>query len=63
MKLATPSELRQVTGKKEPEEQMRVLSELGIRPIFTDGRVRVYVEVIASAMLSKPDNQKPKLNL
>jgi hypothetical protein len=63
MKLATPAELIRVTGMKEPEEQLRVLNELGIRPIFTGGQVRVYEEVIARAMLSEGKNNKPKMNI
>ncbi len=63
MNLASPAELRRITGMKEPEEQLRVLNELGIRPIFTGGQVRVYEEVIARAMLSEGKKSKPKLNL
>ena len=63
MKLATPAELKKITGMDRPEDQLRVLNELGIRPIFTEGRVRVYDEVIARAMLSPANNKKPKLNL
>lgn len=63
MKLATPTELRKVTGMEKPEDQLRVLQELGIRPIFTGGQVRVYDEVIARAMLSPANNKKPKLDV
>jgi hypothetical protein len=59
MKLATPAKLKQLTGKDAPAEQYAILTkELGIRPIFTDGKIRVYEEVLFSAMLN--ENKQPK---
>ena len=63
MKLASPAHLRQVTGRKEPEKQLEVLNELGIRAIYTGGKVRVYEEAILHGMLAKTNNKKPKLDL
>ena len=63
MKLATPSELKKLTGQVDPAGQYEVLTrELGLRPIFVDGRVRIYVEAIKDAMVSGTKQIKPKLN-
>jgi len=63
VKLASLSHLKAVTGESDPRAQLQVLNELGINAIYKHGRVRVYEEVIARAMLSPANNKKPKLNL
>ena len=69
MKLATAKELRAITGKDRPQDQFDVLTQqLGVRPVFIDGRLRVYQEVIAQAMLPGKEirtvpGPKPKLNI
>ena len=63
MKLATHAELRKLTGENTPVGQYEVLRrELGITPIFVDGKVRVYQEVLVAAMLPRTTT-KPGLNL
>ena len=64
MKLVSPSELKKLTGEASPAKQFEVLTrELGVRPIFVDGRVRIYEEAIKDAMVSGTKPIKPELKL
>lgn len=61
--LATPRELKSLTGQETPKGQYEVLvRELGVRPIFIDGRVRIYKEALVDAQRSIARPMKPAVN-